>query len=140
MNLRRVALTHTYVPARMPFSRSSAVREKNYIPTGWFAARSIHTALLVVFLAAFAFGQSERGTITGVVQDSSGAVIPGARVSITNSRTNVNLEATTNQAGEYTVPSLQPGIYTVRVENAGFRPTEEKGRHRRCGDSRSGRT
>ena len=127
MNSRRVALTHIYVPARMPFSRSSAVRERNYIPAGWFAARSIHTALLVVFLAAFAFGQSERGTITGVVQDSSGAVTPGAKVTITNSQTGVNLDATTNAAGEYTVPSLQPGVYTVRVEMQGFRPTERRG-------------
>jgi hypothetical protein len=81
---------------------------------GHVAARAIGAALLMFSLAFLAFGQSERGTITGVVQDPSGAVIQGARVSVTNAATNVALEATTNQTGEYTVPSLQPGSYVVR--------------------------
>jgi hypothetical protein len=91
------------------------------------AARVSRVAFLIFSLTYLAFAQSERGTITGVVQDSSGAVIPGARVTVTNPQTNVTLDATTNQAGEYTVPSLEPGIYTVRVEKQGFRATEEKG-------------
>ncbi len=94
---------------------------------GHVAARVIRVALLVISLTCFAFGQSERGTITGVVQDSSGAVVPAAKVTVTNPQTNVALEASTNQAGEYTVPSLQPGVYNVRVDKQGFRPTETKG-------------
>ncbi len=77
--------------------------------------------------SAFLYGQSERGAITGEVRDSSGAVIQGARVVITNSLTGVNLEAQTNDRGEYTVTSLQPNLYNVRAEKKGFRPTEEKG-------------
>ena len=73
------------------------------------------------------FAQSERGTITGAVRDSSGAVVPAAKVTVTNSATNVAINAATNDQGEFTVPSLQPGTYTVRVEKQGFRPTEEKG-------------
>src|SRR5579862_1495949 len=91
---------------------------------GHVAARIVCVASLVV---SFAFGQSERGTITGVVQDSSGAVIPSAKVTVTNPETNVKLNAVTNQAGEFTVPSLQPGVYNVRVDKEGFRPTEVKG-------------
>jgi hypothetical protein len=94
---------------------------------GLVASRAFRFALLIFSLTSFAFGQSERGTITGVVQDTSGAVIPSARITITNSSTNVNIDVTTNQAGEFTVPSLQPGVYSVRAEKTGFRPTEEKG-------------
>ncbi len=81
----------------------------------------------LALLAGGVFAQNERGTITGAVRDASGAVVPGARVTITNSATNVAEVATTNGQGEYTVPSLSPGSYTVRVEKGGFRPSEEKG-------------
>src|ERR1700691_3688341 len=95
--------------------------------SGHVAARAVRVAFLVVSLTCFAFGQSERGTITGVVQDTSGAVIPSAKVTVTNPQTNVTLDALTNQVGEYTVPSVQPGVYTLRVEKQGFRPTETRG-------------
>lgn len=84
-------------------------------------------ACLTVCFAALALAQSERGTITGAVRDASGAVVPGAGVIVTNQDTNVAIHAATNDAGEYTVPNLPPGIYTVRVEKQGFRPSEEKG-------------
>jgi hypothetical protein len=90
-------------------------------------ARAIRTAILVVSFVTLTFGQSERGTITGVVLDASGAVVPTATVTVTNPETNVTFHATSNAAGEYTIPSLQPGSYTVRAEKQGFRATEEKG-------------
>jgi hypothetical protein len=82
---------------------------------------------LIVCFAALAFSQSERGTITGAVRDASGASVPGAAVIITNQDTNVAIHASTNQDGEYTVPNLSPGVYIVRVEKSGFRPSEERG-------------
>ena len=85
-------------------------------------------AALVLSLFSFSvFGQSERGNITGAVRDASGAVVPAAKITVTNAATNVALTATTNEQGEYTVPSLQPGTYTVRVEKEGFRPTQTTG-------------
>src|SRR5579871_2703472 len=84
-------------------------------------------ALCISLLAFAAFAQSERGTITGVVHDSSGAIVPGATVTIINQSTNVNLTAATNEAGEYTMPSLPPGTYTVKVNKSGFRTSEETG-------------
>jgi hypothetical protein len=71
--------------------------------------------------------QSERGTITGAVRDSSGAVVPGATVTITNTATNGVTNLVTNDSGEYTAPSLEAGTYTVRVEKPGFRASEETG-------------
>ena len=94
---------------------------------GHVSMRALRVASLISFLAFFAYGQSERGTITGSVQDASGAVIQGARVIVTNTATNVNIDAVSNQSGEYTVPNLQPGTYNVRVEKQGFRPTQTSG-------------
>ncbi|MES1261696.1 MAG: carboxypeptidase regulatory-like domain-containing protein [Acidobacteriota bacterium] len=71
------------------------------------------------------FAQSERATITGAVHDTSGAVVPAAKVTVTNALTNVTTQATTNGSGDYSVPSLQPGTYSVRVEKDGFRPSLE---------------
>jgi hypothetical protein len=89
--------------------------------------RGVSLALLSFFFAFSLFAQSERGTITGTVHDASGAVVPAAKVIITNSATNVRVDVVTNNSGEYTAPSLAPGIYTIRVEKDGFRPNEEKG-------------
>ena len=88
--------------------------------------RSRLTALLLLSLSAL-FAQSERGTITGTVTDSSGAVIPGAKVIITNTQTGVAVNVPSNESGDYTVPQLQVGTYSVRVEKEGFRPASVTG-------------
>src|SRR6267378_4079972 len=67
-----------------------------------------------------AFAQGEQATITGIVTDESGAVIPNARVSVTNIETRVTREAQTNDEGQYRVPYLSPGRYEVTVESRGF--------------------
>jgi hypothetical protein len=76
-----------------------------------------------VFSAALAappcFGQTF-GEITGVVTDPAGGVVVGAAVTVTNSETNLARAATTNNAGNYTFPSLLPGIYSVKAEMQGF--------------------
>lgn len=82
---------------------------------------------LAAILPSTLFGQSERGTLTGTIQDSSGAVIPGAKVTLTNTQTGITTSIPTNDAGDYTVPQLQVGIYTVRVEKDGFRPASVTG-------------
>ena len=88
------------------------------------AIRSLAAIFLCLALCALSlFAQSERGTITGAVRDSSGAVIPGAKISLKNAATNVNIGAVTNEQGEYTIPSLSPGTYSLRAEKEGFRPS-----------------
>jgi len=59
--------------------------------------------------------------ITGTVTDSSGAVISGAKVTITNQETSVSTNAVTGSAGTYTVRGLIPGRYNVEVESSGFK-------------------
>ena len=73
------------------------------------------------------WAQSERGTITGTIQDASGAVVPGAKVTLTNTQTGVVFAIPSNTEGEYTVPQLPVGIYTVKVEKEGFRPATISG-------------
>jgi hypothetical protein len=90
-------------------------------------ARVAVAALSLLLTLASLFGQSERGTITGVVHDSSGAVVPAANVTIVSQATNVSLAMTTNESGEYTAPSLQAGTYAVRIAKAGFKTSEVRG-------------
>ena len=80
-------------------------------------------AVLVVLLAAsgMAFGQAgATGTILGTVTDSTGAIIPNVKVTVTNTATNVAFHTVTSSAGDYNAPSLNPGIYSVSAEAKGF--------------------
>ena len=88
---------------------------------------SLRRACLLLLLSLAAFAQSDRGTITGVVHDSSGAIVPAAKIAVVNQATKVSLPAVSNESGEYTVPSLQPGTYSVRVTKEGFRTSELTG-------------
>jgi len=81
------------------------------------------TLLVSVLLLSFCLplcGQT-LGEIVGEVVDSSGAVVPGAAVTVTNLATNATRSVRTNDAGLYSFPSLVPGPYRVRVEMTGFK-------------------
>src|SRR5215212_3517056 len=77
--------------------------------------------ILILGLAATARAQSDRGTITGRVVDPSGAVVPDAKVTVTNTETNTPAEAKTNDEGNFTFPQLQAAPYRLTVEAAGFK-------------------
>ena len=81
--------------------------------------------ILVVFLlcSLTVLGQSNRGGISGTVLDATGAVIPGATVTITNLGTNQSTKLTTSPTGAYSATSLDPVAYSVTVEAAGFKKT-----------------
>jgi Carboxypeptidase regulatory-like domain len=70
------------------------------------------------------FAQSDRATITGTVTDSSSAVMPGARVVVTNVGTGIQEVATTDNAGRYTVGNLPVGGYAVSFSKDGFKTLE----------------
>jgi hypothetical protein len=76
---------------------------------------------MVLVAAIGSVGAQEfRATIRGQVLDSSGGVLPGATVTVTNVDTNEIATATTNVEGNYTIPFLRPGAYTLTAELAGF--------------------
>ena len=74
----------------------------------------------VLFAARGAFAQANAG-ITGTVTDQSGAVIPGANVTVTNEGTSVSNKTATSTAGTYSVTGLIPGAYSVTIEKTGFK-------------------
>jgi hypothetical protein len=84
------------------------------------------SAILVITSAA-AFGQSTNGAITGVVTDSSGAVVPGAKITAQNKDTGFVYNADSTGTGNYTVPQLPTGTYDLRVEASGFKLFERRG-------------
>jgi hypothetical protein len=76
--------------------------------------------LVCLALSAPAFGQSVYSTISGSIEDSSTALIPGVTVTATNTATGVVLTTVTNEAGVYNFPSLLPGVYKLTAELGGF--------------------
>jgi hypothetical protein len=66
------------------------------------------------------------GSFSGSVADNSGALVAGAKVTVTVQATNVSREAVTDETGHYLVPLLGVGIYTIRVDAPGFKPAESK--------------
>src|SRR5262245_9396210 len=82
--------------------------------------RSCLAVLVWSLLSLPGFAQT-LGTITGEVKDSSGAVIPGVTVTVTNKATNAVRTTASNEVGLFDFPALQPGIYTVKSELDGFR-------------------
>ena len=69
----------------------------------------------------FLFAQSERGSITGIVTDQSGAAIPGAQLSSINIATNAAAKAVASNTGEYNFPNLSPGVYRIEISASGFK-------------------
>ncbi|MGB7719113.1 MAG: carboxypeptidase-like regulatory domain-containing protein [Bryobacteraceae bacterium] len=78
-------------------------------------------SLLALLCAGLAFGQAVNATLLGIVTDASGAVVPNAKVTITEVNTGVGRSGQTNESGNYTFPNLPPGQYSVTVEAAGFK-------------------
>jgi hypothetical protein len=85
-------------------------------------------AVLVVMFALHsmqAFGQINTATLSGAVKDPSGAVVSNAAVIVLQTATGIARTAQTNEAGLFTVPLLQPGVYTVTVSKSGFESATE---------------
>ena len=80
----------------------------------------------LLLLPTIALAQ-ERATIVGTVTDPSGAVMPGVKVTITNTGTGATRSLETNAAGSYIAPELVPGTYEVRAEFKGFRAYSRTG-------------
>src|SRR5580658_3832197 len=70
---------------------------------------------------------AQEAQITGRVTDSTGAVLPDVKVTITNADTGITRETKTNDLGYYTVPLLDPGHYKLTAEKQGFGTREQTG-------------
>ena len=81
------------------------------------------TLALGLLLPSLAIAQVDRGAISGTVTDSTGAVVPGAAVMITNLETNQSIKLTTDNSGGYVANLLKIGTYAVAAEKEGFQKT-----------------
>src|SRR5262245_26700394 len=77
--------------------------------------------LLCLCLWISAVAQTQFGTVSGRVSDSTGGVISQAKVTLTNTATNAKRETETNSDGLFTLASVSAGNYEIRVEKQGFR-------------------
>jgi hypothetical protein len=77
-------------------------------------------ALLLILPALGAYAQYENGSLVGTIHDSTGAAIPNVNVNVTNNATGIATNVTSNGAGDYELPSLRFGIYTITAKAAGF--------------------
>ncbi|SEB41723.1 TonB-dependent Receptor Plug Domain [Terriglobus roseus] len=83
-------------------------------------ARPLIVASFVLPLALSAVAQSDSSSLSGTVTDASGALIPNAKATIHNEATGSDNVVTTNASGNFVVPNVRPGAYTVKIEAAGF--------------------
>src|SRR5579875_3989889 len=81
---------------------------------------TLGTLTLLLISAQGAWGQAGRGGVSGTVTDSSGAVVPGASVELTNIETGVTLTTVTTGSGLYSFVSLVPARYCVTAKHPGF--------------------
>ncbi len=95
----------------------------------WFKSFGCITLITLCFLlvqSPRAFGQVDEGSITGTVQDPTGAVVPNAKVILLNTDQGITLQTTTNASGEYTFSPVRIGHYTVSVTAPGFSKTTQE--------------
>jgi len=87
----------------------------------WIYRALVSAGMVCLAVSALA-AQSVTGRITGTVKDQSGAVVPGATVTVTNTAQGTENKTNTDPRGAYTFPSLAIGRYNLRVEASGFKP------------------
>src|ERR1700751_2024659 len=100
--------------------------DRNVFP--WFR-RVAYVTFACIFLLAqpqHLFGQVDAGAIDGVVQDSSGAAVPNAKVTLLNTDQGITLETTTGSTGEYVFSPVRIGHYTLTVTAPGFSTTTQQ--------------
>src|SRR5262245_14907245 len=71
--------------------------------------------------------QTAAGEITGVVKDQVGSAVPGATITVTETRTNLQRVVVPSGDGVYAAPSLAPGEYRLDIELSGFKPVRREG-------------
>src|SRR5215471_7658450 len=82
------------------------------------------SAAFVLPGSQYVLAQSERARIIGTVSDPQGAVLPGARVTVTNVATGIATQTTSDRDGYYQALELPIGTYKVKVEHEGFKTVE----------------
>lgn len=101
-------------------------RNSEHVCTGWVLRWSIWVFALLLTIPALSFAQYDNGSLVGTIRDASGAAVPNVTVTVTNTATGVSSVAKTNSSGDYEIPSLRVGVYTVAANAAGYAIAEAK--------------
>lgn len=91
--------------------------------TLFFAATLVLGTSGSIVLTPMVHAQTSKGIVSGTIRDSSGAVVPNAKIHVQNEATTESRDLTSNDSGEFRVDALAPGLYSVRVDSPGFKPT-----------------
>jgi hypothetical protein len=99
------------------------------ISGGVFMKRTLHGMLALIAVSFLdvpnVSAQVDRATLSGVVRDTGGGVVPGATVTVTNLATNIESHQPTSETGSYQVVNLVPGRYQIEVELSGFKKSSQ---------------
>src|SRR5262245_38227826 len=109
--------------------RPTRAAQGRFPPGGTSMKRSLFPFLLLCvmsLLVAGAQGQTITATLEGRVFDATGAALPNATVTVVSSAMGMSRTATTTGGGDYTIPGLPVGEYTVTAEHAGFKKDSRK--------------
>jgi hypothetical protein len=91
---------------------------------------ALFSFLVILLLSVPSVAQlAGKGAISGIVTDATGAVVPGAVITITNNDNGVSVTTTSTSAGDYSVSTLDPGIYTVVITAKGFEKQTQQNIH-----------
>ncbi len=93
------------------------IRRRRHSRAGWIY---LAVALLLMFVGSSARAQFDNGSVIGTIRDSTGAPIAGATVTITNEATSIASQVKTDGSGNYEVPTLKVGAYTILASSPGF--------------------
>lgn len=89
--------------------------------------RTYHVVSLMILTFGLAYGQTSTSLIQGSVSDSSGAPVPGVKVTATLTSTDTNYSSVTNSDGNYVLPNVRPGEYSVSFESPAFKRAVRNG-------------
>lgn len=87
----------------------------------------VTASLALVFFTSILFGQSDLTSIAGTITDPTGAVVANANVTVRNEATSAERKAVTSSSGNYSIPSIPAGSYTLIIEAPGFKKYERSG-------------
>ncbi|MFN7925608.1 MAG: carboxypeptidase regulatory-like domain-containing protein [Bryobacteraceae bacterium] len=96
----------------------------------------LQTALVALAMSASLMAQATgAATMLGAVNDTTGAVVPGAKITVINTGTNFVYSSTTTPEGTWYIPNLSPGMYQIKIEASGFKSYVRDGIQLRTGEA-----
>lgn len=107
------------------FARAASLQNAKTMKKSIFTALLL-VGLLIAFSGTRAWGQYEDGGLIGTIHDATGAAVPNAAITVTNKNTGFELHLASNGQGDYEVPALRVGVYSIVASAPGFASSEAK--------------